>query len=481
MPMPDQQYQKINAAYALSQTKVINPNGVYSQVRDVIVLVQNGTAGIAHVTNGTISYWQPAYVGYGYPKASEVVDPHTKLPNPFRDGINTIFPDYDIGDGRCWVTNGNQILSYHFTKQEQYGNPTHIKTLFSQIPQQFQDGWGAALTCHKNKVWLFKGNQFTALEQDGTSITFSDPQSIGERWKHNGKEVPLIRDGIDAALRLPGSNTGYLFRGDKYVQVNTETGEVTSEAQLIRTYWHGVPYLYPVPDAILRDPHLAAFTLQRFLFLWNQYCIEGVGADTMASVRQKSSTPAKPINDFFPGLDPNYANGVQRGFAPLNSPDGYSYLMKDTKLVKVKEKENVQSTSSTIGYSGGQPLQANDFVPWAGVHDWYLWDGQRMSVIMTYRKQDKQFGAWWPGREAQYDCPWYRNARNTLADKNGPFLDHLQAACMSIAGPLLLSTEPRVSLIQSTFIPAPQPKNNSIERSKLIGPNVFNYELPWPS
>ncbi|MEU3622111.1 hemopexin repeat-containing protein [Amycolatopsis coloradensis] len=464
MPMPDSKFHKINAAYALTKAEVINERGGYEIRDDVIVLVQNGTASVAEVKDRKISRWQPAYTPYGFPKATAVLKPHSNLPNPFTQGIDTVFPDYDVGDGRCWVTNGGKIVSYNFKTNKKYGDAQDVKSKFTSIPSGFANGWNAALTCSKNKVWLFNGDKFTALIQDGSTISFSDPKTIAEGWKKGNEQVPLIKDGIDAAVRIPGTNTGYLFRGDKYVEVNTDTGNVVGGEKLIRSYWHGVPYLYPTPDAILRTWR---GNEQVFRIVWGRWCFE-LTRDQMHWSRPPVSTgDAKLLSEVYPKLkDSGYADGVQRGFMPnRGSSEESAYFLRGDKYVTARAGETGSVSENSIGGS----LTADNLIP-------HFTATSSSSIFDSYLKNEKEMRYWEPGKGASRSSGWLSNVRNKLA---GSFMDNLQATSRIVLRSyapadtdiIMISTEPRVAI--AFALPG---------KDKIIhGPHVFNHELPWPT
>lgn len=478
MPMPDPQYQRIHHAYTLNKCRIIDLQGEYRLWQDVIVLVQKGphnvtTAGIATVDNQGQPSWQPASRLYGgFPEARNVLEPNTKIPDAFRSGINTVFPDYDVNDGRCWVTNGNKILAYDFKKATLTRKEKPIKDMFSGVPTQFQDGWDAALTCHKKKVWLFKGNKYAPLEGEGTSlldeegsarIEFGDPQEISTQWTHNDQPVPLIANGIDAAVRVPHTNTGYLFRGDKYVKVDTEKGKVIESERLIRTYFHGVPSLYPTPDAIMRLDDL------RMLYVWGKYCFNLSSHESVPSFDPTWPKP-KLISEVFPQVEgTDFEHGIHRILQGRTIKERTGQYAGPTYLFRKDKYMTVTGQSGQIGGS----LKAQDIVP----AQYSKWADQVTRLV--YRKNYKKLYKWIPGKGANTEQSANNNLDNLLkelGDKHPEFLNNLQGITpctigYTDSGLLFMSSEPRVAI-------GPYIQNIG---QKLTGPFVFNWELPWPT
>ncbi|CAG7924600.1 unnamed protein product [Penicillium olsonii] len=163
-------------------------------------------------------------------------------------------------------------------------------------------GFGAVNTVvpvpgHDDQLFVFFGGRYVHIKLDNYDDSFvvDGAQPMESGWK---ALVHAGFDTVDAALRVPGSDTDiYFFRGLHYVRMNCATGKLTGKVTPIKTGWPSVVKAgFDCVDAMVsvidRPGHY-------YVFYGSQYAVIGLdnaGHDTLVS-------NAKPISEGWMSLD----------------------------------------------------------------------------------------------------------------------------------------------------------------------------------
>ncbi|MFC0597617.1 hypothetical protein [Streptomyces palmae] len=435
---------RVDHAFSLKKAMVYDPgNKKNLVVEGLVALVQNGTAGLAKVVNGTPQWWV-AGPQRGFPSVDFALSAYRNL-GDFKSGFDTVFPDYDSKKGVCWVTRGDQVMRFDFANDRVDKEKKRITSMWSGVPEGFKNGFDAALPNGESTVWLFKGKKCVKLTKADTDAPqFGDPEDIADEWKLNGSsKVPLIESGIDAAIHIPGTTKGYLFRGDRYVTCDVKAATVTVGAALIRTYWHGVPYLYPVPDCSIAVGKGGSISAPRYL-CYGKYCVP------VKAGREGLSIPAvekpKLIEQAIPALKgTHFASGIDHACTFRSDNDLCNHLFRGGKHAEFKSQANA------IGKLGPVPGKSSDKIlgitPTVNSYRW-VYDRKPDAVI--------QF-PWESGY--LYEKPW--------EDAGRPLRSSLQLHYTTLV----------VSEARRVFDLTIDSRGNL---KRMNGPSVFNWEVEWP-
>ncbi|MBC2877501.1 MULTISPECIES: hypothetical protein [Streptomyces] len=326
--------QGIRHAFNLKKAKV-----TYSKdpAENAVVLVQNGSAGVGQVENGVIRWFPISLAFRGYYDLPATLGRYQNLPSPFNQRLETVFPDYDKAASITWATSGENILQFDWANDKVTKTATTLTKAIPGLPTAFKSGLTAAMGGteggKKPNAWLFKGKQCVRLSYEDTTFTCGTAVDVQRKWKLQGRQVPELAGGIDAALRIPGTDTGYFFVGDKYLTCDVAKEQLTAGPRFIRRYWHQVPLAYPLPDTTLCAAREGSTSYEWYLFL-GKYAARIVDATITGGVpsRNSSNPPiVRRIDEHFPALKNTvFANGVD---SAINYA-GTCYLVKGGKIVK---------------------------------------------------------------------------------------------------------------------------------------------------
>ncbi|GAA2692086.1 hypothetical protein [Streptomyces lunalinharesii] len=381
--------QGIQHAYNIKKMKV--PTQAGSTIKEnALVLVQDGSAGVATVSDGSITWQEIGFMFSGYWDLKESLSDYKNLPAPFNKKLDTVFPDYDKSSSIAWATSGDQILQFNWQDDSRTKEPTSISNALPSLPPEFTSGLSAAMGGveggPKPTAWLFKGKQCVRVSYQKTTFTCGTAVNIQRKWKLNGQEVPALANGIDAAVRVPGTDIGYFFIGDKYVTCNVRDEKLTAGPQLIRSYWHNVPYAYPIPDAIL-TPARGHNPFEWYFFLGKYAHFTDDPATVFSGIPKKQNL--RKITQHLSKLSGTvFADGVDSAV----NIEGTSYLVKGSKIIKPFDaKPQVEDLSN---YYGG----SSRFI-----YPERTTQSPKGAVYDLEKKEHRTFS---PAAEKQSDRPW---------------------------------------------------------------------------
>ncbi|CAG8140509.1 unnamed protein product [Penicillium salamii] len=150
---------------------------------------------------------------------------------------------------------------------------------------------------HDDQLYVFFGGRYVHIRLDkyDDSFVIDGAHSIESGWK---ALVQTGFDTVDAALKVPGSDTDiYFFRGLHYVRINSSSGKLMGKVTPIKTGWPSIVKAgFDSVDAIVsiidQPGHYYVFYGSRYAVVR----LDNAGHDTLISA-------AKPISDGWTSLD----------------------------------------------------------------------------------------------------------------------------------------------------------------------------------
>lgn len=133
-------------------------------------------------------------------------------------------------------------------------------------------------------AYVFAGDQYCRLDGPAWTAPSDYPRAVADSWPG------LDSAGVDAAIRMPGSDKAYLFKGDQYYRYDVATDKVDDGyPQPIAGAWPGLPE--EGISAAVAWPNGKAY-----FFAGNQYFRYDIANDKV------DEGYPQPIRDGWPGL-----------------------------------------------------------------------------------------------------------------------------------------------------------------------------------
>ncbi|MGH1540551.1 MAG: hemopexin repeat-containing protein [Arenicella sp.] len=146
-------------------------------------------------------------------------------------------------DAALWRESNNKTYLFHDDlyvrltgSTMDQGYPRSIAGNWKDLPEEFEQGIDAAFWHKtKNKIYMFKGDQYVRLTE--TQMDPNYPKPIAGNWH----DLPSsFEEGIDAVFMHHGTNKIYMFKDDQYARLSGTTKDA-GYPKPIKGNFKGVP------------------------------------------------------------------------------------------------------------------------------------------------------------------------------------------------------------------------------------------------
>ncbi len=171
----------------------------------------------------------------------------------------------------------------------------------------------------KNKVYIFKGDQYIRYDFVSTYADPGYPKKIGDVWGGMGD----FASGFDAGFVNPTTMKAYFFKDDQYLRRDVKAGQTDSGyPRKISASWPGVASLGKLDTAFLRPG-----TNDVYFFKGDQYL-----KYNLATSKPYDGYPKK-ISDKWGGMTGNFGSNLNAAVTSPTDPNKV-YFFKGTEYVR---------------------------------------------------------------------------------------------------------------------------------------------------